>query len=53
MPIEHVFDHPVIYLTLSFLHRDIILTITYAVVAFSIVVQGLAVGKLVEAAKGV
>ena len=29
-------------------HRDIILTITYAVVVFSIIVQGLTVGKLVE-----
>jgi CPA1 family monovalent cation:H+ antiporter len=28
-------------------HRDIILTITYFVVIFSIVVQGLTVGKLV------
>ena len=33
-------------------HRDIILTITYAVVIFSIVVQGLTVGKLVGPAKG-
>jgi len=31
-------------------HRDIILTITYAVVVFSIIVQGLTVGKLVESA---
>ncbi len=34
------------------LHRDIILTITYAVVVFSIIVQGLTVGKLVEPANG-
>ncbi|KPJ76637.1 MAG: sodium:proton antiporter [Deltaproteobacteria bacterium SG8_13] len=33
-------------------HRDIILTITYAVVVFSIMVQGLTVGKLVSSAKG-
>jgi CPA1 family monovalent cation:H+ antiporter len=33
-------------------YRDIILTITYAVVIFSIVVQGLTVGKLVGTAKG-
>jgi CPA1 family monovalent cation:H+ antiporter len=33
-------------------HRDIILTITYAVVVFSIIVQGLTVGKLVGPAKG-
>ena len=33
-------------------HRDIILTITYAVVIFSIVVQGLTVGRLVAFAKG-
>ena len=33
-------------------HRDIILTITYAVVIFSIMVQGLTVGKLVAHAKG-
>ena len=32
-------------------HRDVILTITYAVVVFSIVVQGLTVGKLVKASK--
>ena len=32
-------------------HRDIILTITYAVVVFSIFVQGLTVGKLVESTK--
>jgi CPA1 family monovalent cation:H+ antiporter len=32
-------------------HRDIILTITYAVVVFSIIVQGLTVGKLVGPAK--
>lgn len=31
--------------------RDIILTITYAVVVFSIMVQGLTVGKLVESVK--
>jgi len=29
-------------------HRDIIVTITYAVVIFSIIVQGLTVGKLVR-----
>jgi len=34
------------------LARDIILTITYAVVVFSIIVQGLTVGKLVAATKG-
>jgi CPA1 family monovalent cation:H+ antiporter len=32
-------------------HRDIILTITYVVVIFSIIVQGLTVGKLVRPAK--
>ncbi len=32
-------------------HRDIILTITYAVVVFSIIVQGLTVGRLVGPAK--
>jgi CPA1 family monovalent cation:H+ antiporter len=32
-------------------HRDVILIITYAVVVFSIVVQGLAVGRLVKASK--
>jgi CPA1 family monovalent cation:H+ antiporter len=32
-------------------HRDIILTITYAVVVFSIFAQGLTVGKLVERVK--
>ncbi|MEN8807440.1 MAG: sodium:proton antiporter [Desulfobacterales bacterium] len=31
-------------------HRDIILTITYAIVVFSIIVQGLTIGKLVEPA---
>jgi len=31
--------------------RDIILTITYAIVVFSIIVQGLTVGKLVAPAK--
>lgn len=34
------------------LHREIILTITYAVVVFSIIVQGLTVGKLIESARG-
>lgn len=34
------------------LARDIILTITYAVVVFSIIVQGLTVGKLVAATRG-
>jgi CPA1 family monovalent cation:H+ antiporter len=29
-------------------HRDVILTITYAVVVFSIIVQGLTMGKLVR-----
>jgi CPA1 family monovalent cation:H+ antiporter len=29
-------------------HRDTILTITYAVVVFSIIVQGLTIGKLVR-----
>jgi len=33
-------------------YRDIILTITYVVVVFSIIVQGLTVGKLVASAKG-
>jgi CPA1 family monovalent cation:H+ antiporter len=31
-------------------HREIILTITYAIVVFSIIVQGLTIGKLVEPA---
>ncbi len=31
-------------------HRDVILTITYAIVVFSIIVQGLTIGKLVEPA---
>jgi CPA1 family monovalent cation:H+ antiporter len=29
-------------------HRDIILTVTYATVVFSIIVQGLTIGKLVR-----
>ena len=33
-------------------HRDVILTITYAVVVFSIMVQGLTVEKLIKSTKG-
>jgi CPA1 family monovalent cation:H+ antiporter len=33
-------------------HRDVILTITYAVVVFSIIVQGLTMGKLARLSRG-